>query len=92
MTAITARRRAAEVQVYVSNRYYSYAIVGVYEYEDSGFTTESDDDVYTSLYMPLEAWHSVIRNRFHGRLFPADHRDGLRRGFRQPLHGAGKLV
>ena len=39
----------SEVQVYVSNRYYSYAIVGVYEYEDSGFTTESDDDIYTSL-------------------------------------------
>lgn len=51
----------SEVQVYVSNRYYSYAIVGVYEYEDSGFTTESDDDIYTSLYMPLEA----ARNQNH---------------------------
>ena len=51
----------SELQVYVSNRYYSYAIVGIYEYEDSGFTTESDDDIYTSLYMPLEA----ARNQNH---------------------------
>ena len=51
----------SEVQVYVSNRYYSYAIVGVYEYEDSSFTTESDNDVYTSLYMPLE----TARNQNH---------------------------
>jgi len=45
----------------VSNRYYSYAIVGVYEYEDSGFTTESDEDISTTLYMPLEA----ARNQNH---------------------------
>ena len=49
------------LQVYVSNRYYSYAIVGVYEYEDSGFTTESDEDISTTLYMPLEA----ARNQNH---------------------------
>lgn len=51
----------SELQVYVSNRYYSYAIVGVYEYEDSGFTTESDEDISTTLYMPLEA----ARNQNH---------------------------
>ncbi len=42
------------IQVYIGNRYYSYAIAGVYEYEDSGFTSEAEDEVTTELYLPLK--------------------------------------
>ncbi len=45
----------SEINIYITNRYYSYAIVGVYEYDDSTFTTESDDNVTTSVYLPLQA-------------------------------------
>ncbi len=45
----------SEVKIYISNRYYTYAIVGVYEYDDSSFSTESDDNVTTTVYLPLEA-------------------------------------
>lgn len=51
----------SEVRVYITNRYYSYAIVGVYEYDDSTFTTSSEDDVTTSVYLPLQA----ARNQNH---------------------------
>ena len=45
----------SEINIYVSNRYYTYAVVGVYEYDDSGFSTESEEDVTTTVYLPLEA-------------------------------------
>ena len=45
----------SEINIYVSNRYYTYAVVGVYEYDDSSFTTESEEDVTTTVYLPLEA-------------------------------------
>lgn len=47
----------SEVQVYVSNRYYSYAIVGVYEYEDSGFTTATT--IFTLPYICLWRQHGI---------------------------------
>lgn len=45
----------SEINIYVSNRYYTYAVAGVYEYEDSGFSTESDEEVTTTVYLPLLA-------------------------------------
>ena len=45
----------SELHIYVSNRYYTYAIAGVYEYDDSGFSTESEEDVTTTVYLPLAA-------------------------------------
>lgn len=44
-----------EIEVYINNRYYTYTIVGVYEYDDSTFSMESDEDVATTVYLPLEA-------------------------------------
>jgi putative ABC transport system permease protein len=43
------------VQVYISNRYYTYTIVGVYEYDSSSFSSESEENITTDVYMPLEA-------------------------------------
>lgn len=45
----------SQVSIYIQNRYYTYAVAGVYEYEDSGFSTESEEDVTTTVYLPLEA-------------------------------------
>jgi len=50
-----------EVQVYINNRYYTYTVAGVYEYDDSGFTSESEEDVTTSIYLPLQA----VRDQNH---------------------------
>ena len=44
------------VSVLFGNRYYSYTIVGVYEYEESalGFSSSSAEDTETAMYMPLQ--------------------------------------
>ncbi len=43
------------VDVTINNRFYTYTIVGVYEYEeDSTFTSDSEEDVTTDLYLPFE--------------------------------------
>lgn len=44
------------VQVNVNDKYYSFTIVGIYEYEQSamGFSMVSDKEVSTNLYIPLK--------------------------------------
>lgn len=44
------------VDISIDGKYYTYTIVGIYEYdEDSLFSSESDEDVTTDVYLPLEA-------------------------------------
>lgn len=44
------------VDINLNNQYYSYTIVGVYEYEENAlFSSESDEDITTDVYLPLEA-------------------------------------
>lgn len=44
------------VDINLNNQYYSYTIVGVYEYEENAlFSSESDGDITTDVYLPLEA-------------------------------------
>lgn len=38
----------------VNNRYYSYTIVGVYDYEESTFSSSSSEDTVTTMYLPLQ--------------------------------------
>lgn len=43
------------VDVTISDRFYTYTIVGIYEYEESStFSSDSDEDVTTDLYLPLK--------------------------------------
>lgn len=51
------------VDVLFNDRYYTYTIVGVYEYEasDMGFSSTSDEDTETAMYMPLQ----TARNQNH---------------------------
>lgn len=43
------------VDITMGNRFYTYTIVGVYAYEaDAVFSSDSDEDVTTSLYLPLK--------------------------------------
>lgn len=51
-----------EIQVMINNRYYSYPIVGVYEYEASGFESVSEEDITTNVYLPLEAARAQTHN------------------------------
>jgi len=43
-----------KLDVLFNNRYYSYTIVGVYEYEESAFSSSSSEDTVTTMYMPLQ--------------------------------------
>lgn len=51
------------VDVLFDDRYYTYTIVGVYEYEasDMGFSSSSEEDTQTPLYLPLQ----TARNQTH---------------------------
>ncbi|WP_343249937.1 ABC transporter permease [Diplocloster hominis] len=44
------------IDVNLGSRYYTYTIVGVYEYTESsfGFSSSSEEDITTTLYLPLE--------------------------------------
>lgn len=44
-----------ETEIYINNRYYTYTVVGVYAYDDSEFSSESEEDVTTTVYLPFEA-------------------------------------
>lgn len=44
------------MDIAINNDYYTYTVVGVYEYDESSvFSTESDEDVTTDVYLPLLA-------------------------------------
>ncbi len=42
-----------KVNVNINDVYYSYYIVGIYEYEETGFSSSTEEDVTTSAYIPL---------------------------------------
>ena len=42
-----------KINVNINDVYYSYYIVGVYEYEETGFSSSTEEDVTTSAYIPL---------------------------------------
>lgn len=52
------------VDVLFNDRYYTYTIVGVYEYEasDAGFSSSSEEDTVTTLYLPLKAARDQTHN------------------------------
>lgn len=49
------------VQINVNDKYYNFTVIGVYEYEESmmGFSSTSDEDITTALYMPLKTAQSI---------------------------------
>ena len=50
------------IDVNLNDRYYTYTIVGIYEYEENAtYSEESDEDVTTDVYMPLD----TARNQNH---------------------------
>lgn len=42
-----------EIQIPIDDRIYTLIIMGVYEYEESGFSMSSEKDVTTNIYIPL---------------------------------------
>ncbi len=42
-----------KVNVNINNVYYSYYIVGIYKYEETGFSSSTEEDATTSAYIPL---------------------------------------
>ena len=51
------------VDILINNRYYTYTVIGVYEYVSSGMevSTTSDSEVTTTLYLPLETAQEQTR-------------------------------
>lgn len=43
------------VEVTIGQKFYDYTIVGVYEYSSTGITSESEEDVTTTMYVPLNS-------------------------------------
>lgn len=52
-----------KLDVLFNNRYYSYTIVGVYEYEESTFSSSSSEDTVTTMYLPLQTAWDQTHNR-----------------------------
>lgn len=51
-----------KISATISNVYYSYYIVGIYEYEETGFSSSTDEDVTTSAYIPLTTAKNQARS------------------------------
>lgn len=47
------RALGEKISVNLNNVYYSYYIVGIYEYQETGFSSSTENDVITSAYIPL---------------------------------------
>ena len=52
-----------KLDVLFNNRYYSYTIVGVYEYEESTFSSSSSEDTVTTMYLSLQTALDQTHNR-----------------------------
>ena len=52
-----------KLDVLFNNRYYSYTIVGVYEYEESTFSSSSSEDTVTTMYLPIQTALDQTHNR-----------------------------
>jgi putative ABC transport system permease protein len=52
------------VQVNVGDKYYNFTIVGIYEYEESafGFSSSSEKDITTTMYIPLRTAMELTHN------------------------------
>lgn len=53
----TSKALSQKINIDINNVYYSFYIVGVYEYEEdaNSFSSDSDSDVTTSAYLPITA-------------------------------------
>lgn len=58
------------VQVSLNNKYYSYTVVGVYEYEQSamGFSSSSEKDITTNCFIPLRTAQNLQHTSGHSQL------------------------
>ena len=51
-----------KINTNINDVYYSYYIVGIYEYEETGFSSSTDEDVTTSAYIPLTTAKNQARS------------------------------
>lgn len=60
----TGEAVGSRVEVNVNNKYYNFTIIGVYEYEESsmGFSSSSEEDIVTEMYIPLAAAQEANRS------------------------------
>lgn len=51
-----------KINTNINDVYYSYYIVGIYEYEETGFSSSTDEDITTSAYIPLTTAKNQARS------------------------------
>ena len=61
----TGKAIGQSVDVLFNNRYYTYTVVGVYQYENAGmeFVSSSAQDTQTSMYLPIQTARDQTHNR-----------------------------
>ena len=57
----TSAALGSAVEISINNKYYTYYIVGVYEYDDSTWSSDSTEDTTTDFYIPYD----TARNQLH---------------------------
>lgn len=63
----TSAALGSPIEVNISGKYYTYYIVGVYEYDaDSVFSTDSEEDTTTTLYLPLSTANEQLHTTGEG--------------------------
>ena len=58
----TSAALGSPVEISINGKYYTYYIVGVYEYENTSYSSSSEQDTYTDLYIPYETAISQTHN------------------------------
>ena len=65
----TKKALGEKININMNEEYYSYYIVGVYEYEETGFNSSTDEDITTSAYIPLTTAKKQARSEEGYSLF-----------------------
>jgi len=60
----TSKAIGQKISVVLNKRYYTYEVIGVYKYDDSsyGFSSKSEEDTTTKLYIPLATAKAQTHN------------------------------
>ncbi|MCR5415476.1 MAG: ABC transporter permease [Pseudobutyrivibrio sp.] len=62
----TSAALGSSIEVNVSGKYYTYYIVGVYEYENDSYSSSSTEDTTTDLYIPYDTARAQLHTENDG--------------------------
>ena len=62
----TSAALGSSVEISINGKYYTYYIVGVYEYDDSTWSSDSTEDTTTDLYLPYDTARTQLHTLNEG--------------------------